>query len=325
MTKYRRTTSRRFCLLLLPVSLLAVVNSLSVRGADDSDEKPTIARSVVPSDTDPRIDRYSGNGYEHSIYYDPAAKPRDLLLVFLPGTGGKGRGSRAFNTLAAKEGYHVVSLAYPSDVSMSTFHASADPDCFLKARENIIYGKMPFQRLSINRPNSIVNRLQKLLEYLAEKYPDEKWDQFLTDNHEIDWSKVVVAGQSQGGGHAALIGMQHEVARVLMFGAPKDFNVHFNKPATWYSEKSATPIDRFFSFVHRADEGHGCTYPQQLENYRAMKLLPRYPVINVDDHQPPYDHTRLFTSQKSQQSPHGSIVTDKTYADAWRVTCSPSR
>src|SRR3954466_13197701 len=82
---------------------------------------------------------------------------------------------------------------------------------------------------------------------------------------------------SQGGGHAALLAMQHEVARVLMFGSPKDFNVHFNQPARWFSGPNATPLDRYFSFVHSADEGHGCTYPQQLENYRAMKLMPRYP------------------------------------------------
>lgn len=246
MNKYRLLSCHLLSTAAVLTGLFVAANGQIVSAAVESDSKPSIARSVLPSETDPKIDRYTGNGYEHWFYYDPAATHRDLLLVFLPGTGGKGRGSRAFNTLAAKEGYHVVSLAYPSDVSMSTFHASADPDCFLKARENIIYGKKSLQRLTIDRPNSIMNRLQKLLEYLAKKYPDEKWGQFLTDSGEIDWSKIVVAGQSQGGGHAALIAMQHEVARVLMFGAPKDFNVHFNKPAAWYSEKNATPIDRFF-------------------------------------------------------------------------------
>ena len=67
-----------------------------------------------------------------------------------------------------------------------------------------------------------------------------------------------MAGQSQGGGHAALLAMQRRVRRrVLMFGSPKDFNIHFGQPARWYSGPNATPLGRFFSFAHGADEGHG--------------------------------------------------------------------
>ena len=112
--------------------------------------------------------------------------------------------------------------------------------------------------------------------------------------------------------------MQHEVARVLMFGAPKDFNVYFNKPAKWFSAPSATPLNRFFSFVHSLDEGHGCTYAQQLENYRAMKLLPQYPVVNVDDNPPPFQHSRLLTSKIPTDNPHGCVVTNEGFISVWK-------
>jgi hypothetical protein len=285
---------------------------------DETDSPKLTVRSVLPSATDRRIDKYTGNGWEHWIYFNASANDRGQLVVFIPGTGGKGHGAKALCALAANRGFHVVSLAYPSEVSMSVYHRSPDPDAFEKARNNVIYGKVPFEKLNTGVPNSIQNRLQQLLQYLAATYPKENWQQFLGPTGEMLFGKMILAGQSQGGGHAALLGMQHEVARVLMFGAPKDFNVRFNQPAKWYSGTSATPLNRFFSFVHSADEGHGCTFPQQLENYRAMKLSPQYSVINVDDNHAPYGHSRLLTSKRPDGNPHGCVCSNPVYREAWR-------
>jgi len=104
---------------------------------------------------------------------------------------------------------------------------------------------------------------------------------------------------------------------VLMFGSPKDFNIHFRQPARWYSGPNATPLGRFFSFVHGDDEGHGCSYPEQLENYRALKLLPRYRVIDVDKTPPPYQHSRLLTSNRPAKNPHAAVVVNLDYANVW--------
>ena len=275
-------------------------------------------RTVLPSDTDSRIDKFSGDGWEHSVYFNPSASDRKQLLVFIPGTGGKGTGAKDFCALAANDGFHVVELAYPSNISMSTFHNSNDPDAFQKARENVIYGTAPFKTLDTGETNSIQNRLIKLLNYLAATYPQENWQQFLVSKGNVDYSKLVLAGQSQGGGHAAFIAMQHEVARVLMFGSPKDFNVHFSQPAKWYSATNATPLNRYFSFVHSADDHNGCTYEQQLENYKALKLMPRYPIVNVDDTPAPYQHTRLLTSKIPTDNPHGSVIGNTGFRDAWK-------
>jgi len=227
-------------------------------------------RAVVPSETDPAIDQFSGDGWAHVVYRNPAPARKNQLMVFLAGTNGKGNGAKAFNSTAASEGFDVVSLAYPSTISISTLHASDDPDAFYKARENVIYGAAPYETLKVSKANCIMNRLIKLLVYLDKKYPNENWKQYLTPDGQLQWSQCVLAGQSQGGGHAALLAIEHKVARVIMFGSPKDFNVHFNKPAVWYSMPSKTPIDRYFSFVHSADDHNGCTYPQQLENYKAL-------------------------------------------------------
>ena len=274
-------------------------------------------REVLPSATDAGIDTFSGDGWNHCVYYQPSSTKKRQLLVFIPGTGGNGHGAAGFCTLAANQGFHVIALAYPSTISISKFHSSTDPDAFLKARENVLYGKAPFQTLDVNEPNSVQNRLVKLVRYLAKKYPKEGWNPYLDQDGSPLWSKLVLAGQSQGGGHAALLAMQHEVAHVLMFGSPKDFNIHFQRPAQWYSGPNATPLNRFFSFVHSADEGHGCSYPEQLENYRALKLLPRYRVIDVDSTPPPYQHSRLLTSGRPAKNPHASVIANADYVYVW--------
>ena len=297
------------------LSLLALV--LLAQGEETNGTK-LVVHEVLPSATDKSIDTFSGDGWLHWAYCNSAVPPRHQLIVFLAGTGGTGKGHKAFNQLAANEGYHLVSLAYPSAVSISHFHNSPDPDAFLKARENIIYGKMPFAGLDINPANSIYNRLVKLLHYLVETYPRENWSQFVTTSGGLEWGQLVLAGQSQGGGHACLIALQHPVARVLMFGSPKDFNIHFNKPAAWFANPNATPLNRYFSFVHGADSNHGCSYPQQLENYRALKLIPQYPVINVDEIPAPFEHSRLLTSQRPQANPHGSVIGDTAYQGVWK-------
>jgi hypothetical protein len=300
------------------IAVIALMSAQAAGFGDADDKTPkVVAREVLPSATDPRIDRFSGGGWAHCVYYQPSVRKKHRLLVFLPGTGGDGHGAVDFCTVAAGRGFHVVSLAYPSTVSMSVFRASADPDAFRKARENVLYGKAPIGELDVKEPNSILNRLVRLVRFLAAKYPKEGWDEYVDGDASPLWSKLVLAGQSQGGGHAVLLAMRHEVARVLMFGSPKDFNVHFGEPARWYSGPSATPRDRFFSFVHSADEGHGCTYLQQLENYRALNLLPRYPVIDVDRTPPPYRRSRLLTSSRPVKNPHASVIANPGYSKTW--------
>jgi dienelactone hydrolase len=228
--------------------LVAFFAPVSLGQPADTSDSQLVVREVVPSATDSLIDKFSGDGWAHRVYHNPSVAEKNLLVVFLPGTGGKGGNAKEFCRLAADHGFHVVSLAYPSTISMSVFHNSKDPNAFLKARENIIYGKVQFENLGVNEPNSINNRLLKLVGFLATTYPKENWDQFLDRNGSLEWRKLVLSGGSQGGGHAALLGMQHEVARVLMFGSPKDYNIHFQQPAKWFSGPTATTLNRFFTF-----------------------------------------------------------------------------
>ena len=320
----------RFVLSLACLALsLRTVFSQEMEGSDSpAGNTNHVVHIVIPSQTDPAINTFSGQDpaapnkqYRHWAFYNPLVPERHRLVIFLPGTGGHGRGANGgqFNDLVPAEGFHLISLAYPSNISINHVGGGlkgSDPDAFLKARENILYGKAPFGKLAVTEPNSICNRLQKLLRFLAKNYPQEHWDQYLESNHALAWSKLILSGQSQGGGHAALLGMQHRVARVLCFGAPKDHVEE--KPAQWYAATSATPLDHFFCFNHSLDDHNGATYAQQLENYRALKLAPRYPVVNVDEASAPYQHSRLLTTQRPAGSPHTAVISDAAYRVVWK-------
>ena len=136
-----------------------------------------------------------------------------------------------------------------------------------------------------------------------------------------------MAGQSQGGGHAALIGIKHPVARVICFGAPKDYSKQLDAPAAWYGEASATPKNRFFAFNHHQDP-KGCTPAQLLKNLKALGLDAFGTAAEVDNEAFPYHHARMLytgypavtvTGEESEgaKAAHGAAINTQN-ADRWK-------
>ena len=243
----------------------------------------------------------------HNIYVDrkivvekapQAAQDRHQLLVFLPGTNGNAEGAEAFCELAADLGYHVVNLMYPDDIAASICAGDNNPQAFEEFRMTLIAGGQS-KHISIAHADCIENRLAKLLLYLHTKQPKEGWSQFSNEDGTVKWSTVAVTGQSQGGGHAALIGIKHRVARVICTGAPKDYSKRLEAPAAWYALESATPKACFFTFNHVQDL-KACTPRQLLMNLTALKLDAFGPPVDVTKEDAPYRHTRiLMTSYPS--------------------------
>ncbi len=243
---------------------------------------------VPPAATDAAI---IGSDALHRVYFDPAAPRRNELLVFLPGTGGSTIGRpRAFSATAAELGYHVIDLAYPDSISATICWRDSNPTCFENFRREIIEGRDTSPRIAVGHADGIENRLEKLLQMLNARQPRRVWGQFLGPAGSVAWEKVALAGQSQGGGHAALIARDHVAARVLLFGAPKDYDPKRHKPAPWY-RPGRTPGGRFFAFVHTRD-AQGCSFPQQIEIYRAMGLTAE--PSSVDGAAPPYGNAHIL-------------------------------
>jgi len=247
------------------------------------------AYDVRPQETDPAIQQFNE---PHRVFLDAAVAPRGQLLVFLPGTGATTGDQEEFGRTAAGLGYHVVYLMYPNDVAAAVCQNDEDESTFEKFRREIIAGEDLDPRVMVDRANSIEHRLMQLIQWLAANRAAEGWRQFLADD-ELAWPKVVLAGHSQGGGHAQLLAKDHAVARVVVLGSPKDYNHGHGRPAAWYGG-GATPAGRMFAFVHEQDT-QACSYAQQLENLRASGLTT---VADTDKLAPPYHHAHVLTTNQ---------------------------
>ncbi|MBX9731048.1 MAG: PKD domain-containing protein [Sphingomonas sp.] len=175
------------------------------------------------------------------------------LVVFLPGSNGAPGGYRSVLAAATRLGHRAIGLSYVNNFTIDQLCAgNSDINCDLKARTEIITGQDTSTLVSVDRTNSIENRLIALLSYLIVQQPDRGWDSFLQSG-QLQWDRITISGHSQGGGHAALIAKLNRVRRVAMFAAPADFNETLGQASPWLSQPSLTPNSAFVGFDHRLD------------------------------------------------------------------------
>jgi len=225
--------------------------SLSARPMmSDAPSADLVEHVVAPKATDLLIDRALA---DHYAWLDTKVPSNHKLLVFMPSA----RGTPATFTLVAKEGarlgYHVIGLMYQNDVVLAQACPRApDPSsCYENVRLDVLDGgDRSFPVADVSEANSIDNRLTKLLLYLDSAYPDEGWSRFLKHG-EPRWSRIAVAGHSQGGGQAAMIAKIRRVARVVMFSSVPDSLPAGQAPA-WLSSH-LTPPNRYFGLAHECD------------------------------------------------------------------------
>jgi hypothetical protein len=338
-----KATSARAAMLLGILTLLFCLGSPRARAAAQTKEDLETASAlkgiaILPSVTDSRITEFDTPhiimvNRKIVVHRDPRLPAeRHQLLVYLPGTqpGKKDAeqqprgGNRAYLRTAVMLGYHVIILRYPNDLAANVCRNETDPTAYEDFRMAIIAGgKSKF--ITVSRVNSIENRLVKLLRHLKAKRPLEKWQQFLEADGDIKWKTIAVAGHSQGGGHAALIAINHRVARVICTGAPKDFSRALKAPAAWYAKKSATPKTCFFAFNHQQDKTT-CSPEEQLANLRALGLGVGWPLVDVDKLRPPYNHARVLTTNHpgtrlDPKAAHAAVIisdNEKVFGRAWQ-------
>jgi len=231
---------------------------------------------VDPHATDPAIESVHG---PHIAAYDPQAVSRHRLFLFLPGTRASAAGGLKIVSTFAGWGFHAISLDYEDNVVAVSCAHSLDPTTFGRYREAIVTGAPVSAKIAVNRANSILNRFQKLLLYLAQHDPDGGWGQFVRDGQPV-WKRILVAGHSQGAGHAAYIGKLYRVDRVLMFSGPQDYMDDLGRPAPWQARKSATPPSRYFAFLNLEDPFN---VQHQIANCRVLMEMakPEMPMVKM--------------------------------------------
>jgi len=311
-------------------ALVALLALAGCGGGGSAPGGPTggslVEHVVAPATTDATIDNWLD---DHYAYRDTRVAARGRLLVYLPGSYGKPVNGLRYMKEMAAAGNHVIGLRYPNSWTVLDLCAS-DPDltCYERVRLEIIDGTDRSALVAVNASNSIINRLVKLLQYLASTYPEEGWAQYL-DNGQPVWSHLQMSGHSQGAGHAAVIGKYYSLDRVLMFAAPGDGNNYGVAP--WQNRNHVTSTAGYYGFNHDRDN-----LAAKLAAWTLIGLADYGAAINVDSVAAPYSDSHMLHSDAlpgtgNYDDAHGSVLTDdKTpllpdgsplFAPVWRYMC----
>jgi pimeloyl-ACP methyl ester carboxylesterase len=263
---------------------------------------------VAPGSTSPDIRAIHGN---HVAYLSKSHEKNKLVLMIV-GTGGLATDDYAFDSSVASMGYHVISLDYNNTVITTACSDSKEPACFNEFRQELVFGTPVSRQVEVDSANSIYNRFTKLLAFLAKTFPQQGWDRYISQDR-VQWQNIIVAGHSQGAGHAAFLGKHFPVSRVLIFAGPQDYLNNFNMPAGWLSEKGLTAGSQVYAFLHLRDP---FDFNKQLAG--CMKILgaSAADTARVQPGVPVRGNHHILVSDIITTNPHGSVV-DRQFRNVW--------
>ena len=218
--------------------------------------------------------RHSGSSpcAAHRVYKPaPGANVYQPLLLFLPGTQMEPRLHDLVLQMGAYAGYRTIGLSYdtrfdPGAKDESVCLGKTDcAACYGPAREEIITGAPTSPYLTIQAGDSVIRRLFQLLlklrdDDLRDGRNDDHWDSYLDLSNPvmpIAWRNIIVAGFSQGAGHAAYIALKYGARGLVMLDGGydtcgKDDN-GVDVLADWYKPVGAA-IPKYFVGHCRPDE-----------------------------------------------------------------------
>lgn len=256
------------------------------------------ALSVAPQATDARL---AAGEAPHWVVYDPAvAQP---LFVWLPGTNGQpANGPKALFQAVRDGGFRLMGLSYLDGDAVSQVcigpRLRAQPGCAAAFRQQRVWGDAANAPIADRPEDAIVPRLTRLLRHLAGQDPAGQWAGYL-DGDEPRWSRIVLAGQSQGGGMAAYLAKTRAVAGVLMFSGGWDRQGN-GDIARWYGQPGVTPPERWHATYHVLE-------PQ------ADAMAQIYAALGI-----PKAQVHALDLPVIMRRPHGEGIGNPAYAPLWR-------
>jgi hypothetical protein len=143
------------------------------------------------------------------------------------------------------------------------------------------------------------------------QFPAENWGQYLSSGTMVNWQKVVTAGHSQGGGHAAFASKYFKVNRVIMLSWT-DW-MWPGRNADWVTMPGPTPDSAYFGFIHTGDAAIFYGIPKTWEN---LGLTNYGPITSIDTTFAPYNSTHaLVTSMPIDTTPTQANFHNSTSVD----------
>ncbi len=237
----------------------------------------------------------------------------DKLLLFIGGTGSKTKNYLRISEFAGNLGYDVINVSYPNSIAAASLANSSDNLVFNNYRQEICYGTNLSSDVSVDSLNSIFTRVVNLINYLDTAYPSQNWSQYLISSNTLNWSKIAVAGHSQGAGHACYFAKYESTERVLMFSGPNDYSNHFAQPANWLGIPGVTQKNRHFVYLSLYDEA--VEFSKQLSNISDLGIYPETDTVHVDVTNSPFNNSHcLFTTQ-----PPGLVILNHNSTIKWSI------
>lgn len=257
------------------------------------------AMPVAPHATDARL---AEGEAPHWVIYDPAVE--EPLVVWLPGTHGKpSDGSRPLLRTMREAGFRVIGLSYLNDEAVGQVcvgqRLRRQPRCAALMRQQRVWGDAPGAPIDDRPADAIVPRLTALLRHLAAQDPAGHWEGYL-DGDEPRWRRLVLTGQSQGGGMAAFLAQTRAVAGVITFSGGWD-RAPDGGLASWYRRPSVTPPQRWHATYH-VKEGAADLLAQ---SYRELRI-------------PPEQVHALDLPVRAGHEAHGEGIANVAYEPLWR-------
>lgn len=210
---------------------------------------------VEPQQTDAAITTQTvGDPLQYAYLPQNALLRKDVLFVFIPGTFSTPGSYNDVCEAAAQSGYYSFGVAY-SNLSPVEFYEGLNPtDSTVRDILNeFLTGNNTSPRVTVTRANSFENRIIKMISYLDSLNPAENWKRFLTADKQIKWSKISVAGHSQGSDHAMYMSKARQVYRAGFIGGPGSFLLKNGNYPSFMQEPGLTPYSKLYGFNHLKD------------------------------------------------------------------------
>lgn len=251
-----------------------------------------------------------------AIFDNRAATLLGKLVLTFGGAGETKGNLTGGGEFCAKRGFHVLAVAAFQDYNI----VDSGPDFFGDARRTVFEGVMhtqgdAFANIELTPADGVARRTQKALEYLQEMNPEEDWGYYLQDDGSVRWSDVIFTGVSHGASNSARFAFLVEASRVVSIAGPRDnlctrvdVNDCGGTVATWFSETSKTPMDRFYAVTGVGDDQH----TQHLFTMEKLGYVGE--ATRIDSAQPPYgDSHRLV---------HGGGHDDVCAQQSFQAACN---
>lgn len=306
---------RLFLLKLL--FLIGFIFSLS--GTEDQEGKVELsvrAREINPDTKEhPDInytftkvkDKYQD--MQHAIV-DTNVPSRDRLVIWLMSYNSE------LSEYLASLGLHLIQPHYANRWFSTVPKETHDTgECLGDIRLEAATGEDHSPLVKIPKPDGLVARSLKFVQWLVKENPQGEWGRFLNEKQtDLLWDKVILSGSSHGSTTSARFAKHQKVARVVAFSGPRD------QLESWQSLPSATPANRYFGFTHVLDKGW--TAKHYCRSWEMLGLAEYGPVVNIEERKAPYRNSRRlitdFDVDGNANKAHGIVVRGDRWQIVWK-------